>query len=74
MHGVGVTKVPFANFAANNVSIPAKYLLDYLHPIYICQKSMQLSCGDTCQIWTWYSIANMHFDDAAKLGKITERR
>ena len=68
MHGVGVTKAPFANFAVN-MSIPPKYLLDYLHPIYICLKSTQLSCGDTCQIWTWYSIANMHFDDVEKLGK-----
>ena len=26
--------------------------------------SPQLSCGDTCQIWTWYSQANLSFDDA----------
>ena len=24
---------------------------------YICQVSPQLSCVDTCQIWTWYSIS-----------------
>ena len=28
-----------------------------------------MSCGDTCQIWTWYSIANMYFGDVEKLGK-----
>ena len=28
--------------------------------IHIWQVSPQLSCGDTCQMWTSYSIANMH--------------
>ena len=67
--GVGVTKLrslisPLAKF-----SILSKYLLDYLHHIHIWQVSPQLSCGNTCQIWTWYTIANMYFGDAEKLGK-----
>ena len=36
-------------------SIWQKYLLDYLNHVYIWQVPPQLSCGDTCQIWTWYS-------------------
>ena len=31
--------------------------------------SPQLSCDNTCQIWTWYTIANIYFGDAEKLGK-----
>ena len=50
-------------------SILQKYLLDYLHHIHIWQVSPQLSCGNTCQIWTWYTIANMNFGDAENLGK-----
>ena len=33
-----------------------KYLLDSLNHIHIWQMSQQLSCGDTCQIWMWYSM------------------
>ena len=42
------------------------YLLDSLLRIHIWQVSPQLSCGDTCQIWMWYSIANMYFANAEK--------
>ena len=55
---------PWAKF-----SIPPKYLLDSLHRIHIRQVSPQLSCGDTCQIWMWYSIANLFLGDADKIGK-----
>ena len=30
--------------------------------------SPQLSCGNTCQIWTWYSIGNQCFDNGEKSG------
>ena len=30
--------------------------------------SPQLSCGNTCQIWTWYSICNQCFDNGEKSG------
>ena len=33
-----------------------KYLLDFANQIHIGQLSPQLSCRDTCQIWTWYTI------------------
>ena len=49
---------PYAKF-----SISQKYLLHSLNLFHIWQVSPQLSCGDTCQIWTWYSIAHMYFDD-----------
>ena len=29
--------------------------------IYIWQVSPQLSCGDTCQIWTWFKKSNIYF-------------
>ena len=32
-----------------------KYLSDPLNHIHIWQVSPQHSCGDTCQIWMWYS-------------------
>ena len=38
-----------------------KYLLRSLNHIHIWQVSPQLSCGETCQILTWYSIPNMCF-------------
>ena len=71
--GVGVTKALFVKLRSlispqANFSILPKYLLDYLHHIHIWQVSPQLSCGNTCQIWTWYTIANMYFGDAEKLG------
>ena len=66
--GVGVTKAPFVNFSVSKMLL-SKYLLDYLHHIHIWQVSPQLSCGNTCQIWTWYTIASMYFGDAEKLGK-----
>ena len=37
--------------------------------IHVWQVSLQLSCGNTCQIWTWYTIANMYYGDVKKLGK-----
>ena len=45
-------------------SIWQKYLLDDLNHVYIWQVPPQLSCSDTCQKWTWYSRANVCFDNA----------
>ena len=55
---------PWAKF-----SILQKYLLYSLNHIHIWQMSPQLSCGDTCQIWTRYSIVNVCFDNNGKYGK-----
>ena len=37
--------------------------------------SLQLSCGDTCQIWMWFEESNMHFFKIENFayGKINER-
>ena len=50
-------------------SILQTQLLDYFNHIHIWHVPPQLSCGDTCQIWTWYSIANVSFGNSDKLGK-----
>ena len=68
---VGVTKAPFVNFSIVDVFILDDYPLHASNHIHIWQMSPQPSCGDTCQIWTRYLIANMWFDN---VGKITERR
>ena len=62
--GVGVTKAPFINFFVSKI---VKYLLDYLNHIHIWQVPPQLRCDDTCQIYTWYSIVNVCFDNAQNL-------
>ena len=30
------------------------------------QVSLQLSCGNICQLWTWYLIVNQYFDSSKK--------
>ena len=57
--GVGVTKSPLVNFSVSELLILQKYPLDSLDHIHIWHVSPQLSRGDTCQIWTWYSIHNV---------------
>ena len=54
--GVVVTKAPFANFV---IEYFPKYLLDSLFNVHLWQVSRQLSWDNTCQIWTWYSVANI---------------
>ena len=50
---------PFRYFA--NFSALSKQTLAIEYPVYIWQVSPQLSCGDTCQIWTWFEESNMYF-------------
>ena len=59
---------PFRKF-----SVLQKYLLDSLNTIHIWYVQPQLSCIDTCQIWTWYSTNNQCYENG-KIGKITEWR
>ena len=49
--GVGVTKALFVNFSVAEI-----------FDIHNWQVSSQLSCNNTCQIWTWYST-DKRFDD-----------
>ena len=69
----GGTKAPFVDFSASKIFDLAKVLVRFLNHILIWQLSPQLSCGGTCQISTWYSIANGCFDNAEKIEKKTER-
>ena len=46
-----------------------RYLLGSLNHFHIWRVSPQLSCSDTWQIWTWYSVCNQCFDDGKKSGK-----
>ena len=36
----------------------SKYWLCIAYHVHIWQVLLQLSCSDTCQIWTWYAIRN----------------
>ena len=55
-------------------SILQKFLLDSFNHINIWQLSLQLSCGNTCQIWKWYSIGKQYFDNDEKSGLQKNRK
>ena len=55
-----------------------KYKLDFMNCGHICQVSPQLSCGDTWQIWPWYSESdflmiskNRNIDRMEEIGLVT---
>ena len=57
------TTATFMNFST-------KYILDFaLNHILIWQGLPQLSCGNPCQIWMWYSISNLCYGDSQKWEK-----
>ena len=64
---------PFRYFA--NFSALSKQTLAIEYPVYIWQVSPQLSCGDTCRIWTWFDESNMYFRHIENFayGEINER-
>ena len=74
MPWVGVTKASFVNFSVSKIFDIAKVLSHSLNHIHIWQVSPQLSCGNTCSIWMWYSKANMYIWPYWKITKATERR
>ena len=47
-------------FLLKHFFISQNYLLGSLNHIHMWQLSPQLSCGNNCQIWTWYSTTNMY--------------
>ena len=49
--------------------LTGRFVTDYFNHFHIGRMSPQLGCSDTCSIWIWYSIANMCFDNAEKVGK-----
>ena len=63
---MGVTKASFENFSVGKIFRLAKVPLSYLNHIYIWQVPPQLSCSDTCQIKSRYSIANVCFHNTEK--------
>ena len=65
----GLLKLRSSVFLQAKFSVWQKYLLHSLNLIHIWLVSPQLTGGDTYQIWTWYSMANMYFGDVEKLGE-----
>ena len=61
--GVGVTKAPFVSCSVSTIFDLEEVALSSFNHIHICPVSPQLSCGNTCQIWTWCSIGNVCFGD-----------
>ena len=64
---------PFRYFP--NFPALSKQTLDIEYHVYIWQVSPQLSCGDTCQIWTWFKGSNSYFCKIENFayGEINER-
>ena len=54
----GITEFIFENISIRKIQ---RYLSDSLNQSYTSQVPPQLNCGDTCQIWTWYSTGNGDF-------------
>ena len=46
-----------------------KCILDSSNNVYIGQVLPQLSCNDTCPIWTWYSVTNRYLWETEKLAE-----
>ena len=64
---------PFRYFP--NFSTSPKYMLAIEYHIHIWQVSLQLSCGDTCQIWMRFKECNRYFCEIENFayGEIDER-
>ena len=59
--GVGVTEPISSIPLLSNFSTSLKYMSPIEYHIYIWQVSLQLSCGDTCQISMWCKESNRYF-------------
>ena len=67
---------PFCQFLCYGSFILQELLLRTLNHFYILRVSLQLSCADTGQIWTWGLIGNQCFDcgknnKTEKIGLVT---
>ena len=53
----------------------SKHRLTMIYYVDIWQVSPQLSCGDICQIWTWFKISNLLFwyNEISRNREINER-
>ena len=53
---------PFSPFRyIPNFSVLSKHTLDIEYHGNVWQVSLQLSCGDTCQIWMWFKESKRYF-------------
>ena len=69
IQGWGLLKLRSLISPLRKILILQKYMWDTFNDVHICQVSPQHSCGDTCQIWTWYHSGNHCFHHSEKLGK-----
>ena len=71
----GITKSipPFRYFP--HFSTSPRHTLAIGYRVYIWLVSSQLSCDDSCQIWTWFKESNRYFRKIENftLGEINER-
>ena len=64
LQGAGVTDAPFDNlFVKDSFDFVKVDLLGSLNGFHILRVWPQLDCGNTCQIWTWYSLGNQFIDE-----------
>ena len=69
IQGCGLLKLRSLISLLQETLILQKYKLDTFNYVHICQVSLQLSCGDICQIWTWYHSGNHCFPYSEKMEK-----
>ena len=67
VQGWGLLKLRSFISPLREILILQKYRLDTFNHVHICQVSPQLSCSDTCQIWTSYHSGNHCFHHSEKL-------
>ena len=70
--GWGLLKLRSLISPLGEILIQQQYRLNTFNHVHICQVTLQISCGDTCQIWTWCNKVNSVLI-ILKFGKITER-
>ena len=70
-----VTKPIFSVPYFPHFPLLSKQTLAIEYHVYIWQVSPQLSCGDTCQIWTWFKESSNYFCKIENFayGEISER-
>ena len=61
--------MPLTTSRRTNILHLAKVPSRFFNDIHIWQVSLQLNCGDTCEILMFYSLSNMYFDNAENFRK-----
>ena len=65
--GWGLLRLFPSFHSSQNISAWLKHASVIEYHIYIWQASLQLSCGDTCQIWMWFRESNRYFYKIEKI-------